>query len=160
MYFSTYPPPTLIHLSYRFTSAPKPTVQKSLHCCLSHFRPSVSSSATFEGPSRPSCEPLYATNTSHRKQETFLYGYPLRWVPLCTKKKTPFWQLKPASEHARLLPKLSWSWTVLLPSDVYRKPITSITAVSLRFVIYLLTLLRMNVFRKTRSCWLCHVGPQ
>jgi hypothetical protein len=27
--------------------------------------------------SRPSCEPLYATNTSHRKQETFLYEYPL-----------------------------------------------------------------------------------
>jgi hypothetical protein len=23
----------------------------------------------------PSCEPLYATNTSHRKQETFLYKY-------------------------------------------------------------------------------------
>jgi hypothetical protein len=24
----------------------------------------------------PSCEPLYATNTFHRKQETFLYEYP------------------------------------------------------------------------------------
>jgi hypothetical protein len=24
-----------------------------------------------------SCEPLYATNTSHHKQETFIYEYPL-----------------------------------------------------------------------------------
>jgi hypothetical protein len=41
--------------------------------------------------------------------------------------------------HARLLPRLSWSWTVLLPSDTDRKPITSITAVLLPFVTYLLT---------------------
>jgi hypothetical protein len=27
--------------------------------------------------SRPSFEPLYAINTYHRKQETFLYAYPL-----------------------------------------------------------------------------------
>jgi hypothetical protein len=36
--FSTYPPPTLIHLSRRFTSASKPTAWKSFDCCLSHFR--------------------------------------------------------------------------------------------------------------------------
>jgi hypothetical protein len=30
--------------------------------------------------SRPSCEPLYAKNTSHRKQETFLYEYRVHWV--------------------------------------------------------------------------------
>jgi hypothetical protein len=42
---------------------------------------------------------------------------------------------KPVSElaHARLLPRLSWSWTVLLPGDTHRKPITSITAVLLLF---------------------------
>jgi hypothetical protein len=46
------------------------------------------------------------------------------------------------SEHAytHLLPKLSWNWTVLLRSDTHRKRITSITAVLLPFVIYLLTL--------------------
>jgi hypothetical protein len=51
---------------------------------------------------------------------------------------------KPASErrHARLLPRLSWSWTVLLPSNTYRKPITSITTVLLPFMSYLLTLPR------------------
>jgi hypothetical protein len=40
-------------------------------------------------------------------------------------RTSPFWLLKPASEHAhaRLLPRLSWSWTVLLPSDTHRKPI-------------------------------------
>jgi hypothetical protein len=42
-----------------------------------------------------------------------------------------FWLLKPVSEHAhaRLLPRLSWSWTVLLPSDTHTRPITCITAV-------------------------------
>jgi hypothetical protein len=43
------------------------------------------------------------------------------------------------SEHAHLLPRLLWSWTVLLPSDTYREPITSITAILLPFVTYLLT---------------------
>jgi hypothetical protein len=35
----------------------------------------------------PSCVPLYTTNTSYRKQETFLYEYPLQWVLLPTKNK-------------------------------------------------------------------------
>jgi hypothetical protein len=107
----------------------------------------------------PSCEPLYSTNTSHRKQETFLYEYPLQRVLLPAKKKkrttqrsssvkhpqarSPLWLLKPAPEHAPLLPRLSWSWTVLLPSDTHRKPITTITAVLLPFVTYLLTLPRI-----------------
>jgi hypothetical protein len=34
-------------------------------------------SDVLERISRPRCEPLYATNTSQRKQETFLYEYPL-----------------------------------------------------------------------------------
>jgi hypothetical protein len=38
--------------------------------------------------SRPSCEPLYTTNISHRKQETFLYEYPLHSDLLPTKEKT------------------------------------------------------------------------
>jgi hypothetical protein len=33
----------------------------------------------------PRCEPLYATNTSQRKQETFLYEYHLQWFLLSTK---------------------------------------------------------------------------
>jgi hypothetical protein len=36
--------------------------------------PGRASSVTFE---RPFYEPLYATNTFHRKQETFPYKYPL-----------------------------------------------------------------------------------
>jgi hypothetical protein len=35
---------------------------------------------------RQNCEPLYATNTSHGKQETFLYECPFNWVLLPTKK--------------------------------------------------------------------------
>jgi hypothetical protein len=38
--------------------------------------------------SRPICVPLSATNTSHRKQETFLHVYLLRWVVLPTKKQS------------------------------------------------------------------------
>jgi hypothetical protein len=63
--------------------------------------------------------------------------HPQAWLPV--------WLLKPASEHVHvhLLPRLSWSWTVLLPSDTHRKPMTSITAVLLPAVTYLLTLPRI-----------------
>jgi hypothetical protein len=54
------------------------------------------------------------TNTSHHKQETFLYEYPLHRVLLPTEKCitehcslvvhpqawSPCWLLKPATEHA------------------------------------------------------------
>jgi hypothetical protein len=51
-----------------------------------------------------------------------------------------------ASEHAhaRLLPKLSLRWTVLLPTETDRKFITAMTAVVLPFVTYLLTLRRIS----------------
>jgi hypothetical protein len=56
--------------------------------------------------------------------------------------RPPCWLLKPTSEHehARLLPRRSWNWTVLLPSGTHRKPITSITAVLLPSVTCLLAL--------------------
>jgi hypothetical protein len=49
--------------------------------------------------------------------------------------------MKTASEHAhaRLQPRLSRMWTVLLPSDTHRRFIMSTTAVLLPFVSYLLT---------------------
>jgi hypothetical protein len=50
-------------------------------------------SNVLEGISQPSYEPLYATNTSHRKQETFLNEYPLP----TENERSPFWLLKPAS---------------------------------------------------------------
>jgi hypothetical protein len=63
--------------------------------------------------------------------------------------RSPFWLLKPASEHvhAHLLLRLSWNWIVLLPSDIHRKPITSITTVLLPSVTYLLTLPSISVSR-------------
>jgi hypothetical protein len=75
----------------------------------------------------------------------------LRYYTLQT--RSPFRLLKPAPEHshARLLPRLSWSWAVLLPSDTHRKTITSITAVLLLFVTYLPTLPRIT----TLSNWNC-----
>jgi hypothetical protein len=53
-----------------------------------------------------------------------------------------YWN-QPQHAHARLLPRMSWSWTVLLPSDTHRKPIMSVTAVLLPCVTYLLALPRI-----------------
>jgi hypothetical protein len=80
--FLTYPPPALIrvHLPHCFTSASEPATQKSFDCCLSYFRISVSISSSSAKHVSLSCKPLYATNTSNRKQETFLYEHPLRRV--------------------------------------------------------------------------------
>jgi hypothetical protein len=152
--------------------------QLLLHVVKHHLRLSKALERIF----RPRCEPLYATDTSNCKQETFLYEYPLYWVLFPTKKphnrtllfsndtqlRSPFWLLKPASEHAhaRLLPRLSRSWTVLLPSDIHRKPITPITVALLPFVTYLLTLptfvcmsLRHH-WKVTRFCFQHTVEPE
>jgi hypothetical protein len=60
----------------------------------------------------------------------------------------PLWLLILSSEHAhaRLLPRLLWSWTVLLPSNIHRKTITSITADLLPFVPYVMTSLCISIF--------------
>jgi hypothetical protein len=84
VYFSTYPLPTLTHLSRRFTSASKPAAWKSLDFCISHFRIYVSTSSSSAKHLPSSCEEFYAINTSNRKQEIFLYEYPLQWVLLPT----------------------------------------------------------------------------
>jgi hypothetical protein len=86
-------------------------------------------SNVLERISLPSCEPLYAANTSHCKQEIFIYEYHLHWVLLLTEKAqenaalewytpqalSPFWLLKPPSEHAHphLLPRLVLLWKKL-----------------------------------------------
>jgi hypothetical protein len=67
--------------------------------------------------------------------------------------KTSLWTC-----FARLLPRLSWSWAVLLPSDTHRKPITPITAVLLPFVTYLLTLsyvkqMHWDLFEACMTAW-------
>jgi hypothetical protein len=109
--------------------------------------------------SRPSSDPLYATNTSSRKKGNislwiFFALSPFAHRKLTTERsssvvysqaRSPLRLLKPAYEHmnARLLSILSCSWTVLLPSDTHRKPIMSITAVLQPYVTYLLTLARM-----------------
>jgi hypothetical protein len=42
-------------------------------------------SNVLERISWPNCEQLYLSNTSHHKQETFIYEYPLHWV-LCSQR--------------------------------------------------------------------------
>jgi hypothetical protein len=163
--------PSLYHV-------PRHPHQRSLLCCLNHFRTSsyyriltmvynfqkyrvrkLNISDTFVLPFQILC---YHRNICHPfvnifKRQTLLYEYPLHWVLLPTKKRTterchsvvysqawsPFWLRIQVSEnvHAHLLPKLSRSWNMLLPSDTYRKPLTSITAVLHQFVTYLLTFL-------------------
>jgi hypothetical protein len=59
-------------------------------------------SNVLERISRPSCERLYATNTSHRRQEICLYEYLLHWVllPIKTHNRTLLFGsilLKPSS---------------------------------------------------------------
>jgi hypothetical protein len=74
------------YLSHHFTSASKPAALKSFDCYLSHFRTSVATSSSVAKSLPTSCEPLYATDTSHRKQQTFLYEYSLHWVLLPRRK--------------------------------------------------------------------------
>jgi hypothetical protein len=63
VYFSMYPPPSLIHCPI---ALPVPL------------------SNVLERISRPCCERLYAKNTSYPKEGTFIYEYPLHWVFLPT----------------------------------------------------------------------------
>jgi hypothetical protein len=58
-------------------------IQIEVFCLLSQRIPHLVGhhlrlSNVLERISRLSCEPLYATNTSHRKQGPFLYEYPLQ----------------------------------------------------------------------------------
>jgi hypothetical protein len=92
------------------------------------------------------------TDTSHHKYETFLYEYPLHSVLLPIKmhkqccssieqlfkhgRYFDYWN-QPLKMCMRVCYLDSWSWTVLLPSDTHRKPIT---AVLLPFLACLLTL--------------------
>jgi hypothetical protein len=57
-------------------------------CCRSHFRISVSTYSSLDKCLPSTCEPLYATNTSHRRQEKFFCEYPWHWLLLPTKKHT------------------------------------------------------------------------
>jgi hypothetical protein len=156
---STYLPSRLIHLSHRFTSALKPTAQKSFDCCLGYFCTWLSIICSFQTSLREFLEPV----ANRFMWQILPIGNISLWIsfalsPFAHKKciaehcslvvhpqaPSPYWLLKPASEHAHahLLPRLSRSWTVLLPSDTHRKPITSITTVLLPFVPHLLTLPR------------------
>jgi hypothetical protein len=144
VYFSTYPPPTLTHLSHRLTNALKAAAWKSFDRCSSHFRASVSTSSSSAKRLHPVVNRFTRRILSTVNRKHFFMNI-LRTKSFCPQKnaqqnatlrsytpqtRSPFWLLKPASEHAHapLLPRLSWSWTVLLPSDTHRKPITSITA--------------------------------
>jgi hypothetical protein len=77
-----------MHMSHRFTSASKPAAYSLLTVvlatCTPLFQP-LRHQRKVCHVSRPSCEPLYVTNNSHRKQEIFIYKHPFYWVPLPTK---------------------------------------------------------------------------
>jgi hypothetical protein len=158
IYFSTYLPPRLIHLSHRFISASKPATYKSFD--LSQSLPHRSDIICgFRTSLREFLDTVVKRFTRQtlpivkRKHffmnilciESFFPQKKKRTTGRCTsvlnQARSPFWLLKSASQlvYVRLLPRLSWSWTVLLPSDTHRQTITSITAVVLPFMTYLLT---------------------
>jgi hypothetical protein len=86
------------HLFHDIVSTNTETLVPSLYPCvetwsieifwlLSQPLPHLCSTSLSSAKCLPaSCEPLYATNTSHLNQETFLYEYSLNWVLLPTKK--------------------------------------------------------------------------
>jgi hypothetical protein len=144
------------------------TQDRRFYCFLSHFLTYVSSSATFEGSWENLSTQLWTTlRYKHllrytEKNSSWIYfalnpfAHKILTEELCSsvvqyQAWSPLWLLKQASEHAhvRRLSRLSCSWTVLLPSDTHRNPITSITTVLLPFVAYLLTLPRI---RKSAEC--------
>jgi hypothetical protein len=131
IYFSIYPAPTLINLSHLFTSTSKPAAQKSFTVLSANSAPALHHlrfSNVLERIYRTSCETLYATNTSHTKQEILFFMNISCIEPFCPQienaqqsaafqhytpqARLPFWLLKAASEHenVRVLPELSWSW--------------------------------------------------
>jgi hypothetical protein len=125
---------------------------KSESCLHYDWRFTANQFVLASSPLRPT------TNTSHHTQGTFLYECPLHWIlsphkilitELCSSvvyssstvaiftSEISLWTCTCASATYTVM-----SWTVLLASDTHRKLITSITAVLLPFVAYLLTLPR------------------
>jgi hypothetical protein len=138
IYCSTYPP-TLMHLSHRFTSASETAARRLLSQPLPHL--------------------CFNFNIFHPVMSRFtLQTVPTinRNEPFCPQKKTPLF-VSVLLKHGRHFGDQplnmgmlvcyidSWSWTVLLPSDTQRKLIASITAVLLPFVTYSLTLLTLQI---------------
>jgi hypothetical protein len=78
----------------------------------------------------------------------------LRWYT--PQAQSPFWLRKPASEHAhtRLLPRLSWSWIALLPTDAHRKSVTFIQLCYFHFSpVYWLFLVNGELGCKRKCPW-------
>jgi hypothetical protein len=148
-------------------------------CCLSHFRTSDSMSSSLAERLPPSCELLSATlltaNRNHFYMnilctESFCPQKDSALRQYSPKTRSPFWLLKPASEHSHARVTLTFtlwgkiilntkkglglprSWTVLLPTDTDIKPVTSITALLFPFVTYLLTLPRRYLI--VRVTWI------
>jgi hypothetical protein len=134
---------TLVH---RFTSALKPTAQKSFDCCPSHFRTWSSIICNLWMSLRESLDPVanhstWQTLLTINRKHFFMNILCIEsfcpqncTIERCSlvvhssSTRSPFWLLKPASEHAHvhLLPRLLWSWIVLIPTDTHRKPISSL----------------------------------
>jgi hypothetical protein len=148
IYFLTYHPPTLIALPLRRN----PKHRSLLSQQLPHLRFNLfvisETLATFLEPD-VNCFTRQTLPTVKRKD---IFMYILSLSPSAHKEKThkktlllcntlkhgrhfDYWN-QPLNMHTRLLRILSWSWTVLLPSDTHRKPITTITGVLLPFVTY------------------------
>jgi hypothetical protein len=121
IYISTYPPPTLIHLSHRFTSASKPAAQKSFDCCLSHFRTWSAIICDFRtswgeildpAVNRFKRQTLSTVNRKHFFMNILCIEYfhphkthnrTLLFRSILSQARSPFWLWKPASVYAHAL---------------------------------------------------------
>jgi hypothetical protein len=105
--------------------------------------------ANIEGISQPSCETFYTTNTSHHKQETYLYEYPCIEL-FCSQKSLNRTLLFGSKLHKDSCHVDYWNQPLNLGMCIcylvihIEKPIMSIKAVLLPFVTYLLTLIFLS----------------
>jgi hypothetical protein len=86
IHFSTYPPPTLIHLSHRFTSASKPTTWKPFDCCLSNFRTSISTCPS-SAKRLPQVVNRFTRQTLPYINRKYFFMNILRFESFCPQKK-------------------------------------------------------------------------
>jgi hypothetical protein len=127
-------------------------------------------SNALERISRPCYEPLRATHTSHLNISLWIsfslssfahkknHNRTLLFVSILLKHgRHVDYSNQPLNIRVHVYCVDSWSFTVLLPSDTLRNPITSFTAVLLQFVTYLVHLPRNA--RVTSTHCIHHAQP-
>jgi hypothetical protein len=176
-YFWTYPPPTLIHLPHRITSASKPAAYKSFDCCLSHFRTCSAVICHFQTYFREFLDPVvnrFTRQTLPTVNRKHLFMNILCIESSCTQKTrkrtlifgSTFLKRGPHFDYWNQLLNMRMRVCYLDSHEAglccylvitHRKPITTITVVLLPFVTYLLSPSYIVIrFGNCSKQWYCH----